>query len=1731
MFVPALVSCVVVQAASLQPSSVPASGVQEAILTLDAPGMIHLSAKSGSGTACTVVDRVRGPFLSDGAVGKKSCDVDVLLDAGEYLVRVESPLKGKGSVALKATAYSEINSTPVKLVDGGAVEATLQLGQQATYGLVLPKRGVPMVRVAGRNAGDVRLWRNGAWLEPISLRRTAVSNTPGLPQYEWWLDQVVEAGEYTLVVYGRSPATETSAQPDASLTVEMGFRRGPAERRVAFTLPVSGVMALELPASPSVAFISMDAPPTGPVELAMFSFGETDSLRQLGSRTVAQRAVIPSVGLAVSPPDKRRLVAMVRGPRGSSGTLEWAASSVPTDDIAYFSGGVYGGVTSSYRFRVSQPQQVLVAVHDLPVDTDSAPLGCQLERIDLDWKTLEVVARSAVRVGDGEGLETKFNYDESGAAVWFDVARTGRYRIRTEGGRKSRCAVFTRKSDNTLARVFEPKPDAVTCDNVVELTRGPHHVMLYGGVSGIESLTVREDSRQAVSNVVVPATCTLPPVAVTPGYYRLSLSRQGAVSLRGVSITPLPVSLSSALHLSLDASRTVTLPLATGPGFTVSAGVGASITCTLERTGVSQSGPVCLVPAVTGADTLKIRNLATSPVTVTLHRPVAMPASTAFASYTPVPSQLQRVEPEKPAWFDFERGQTNSVAFDVATPGLYNVTTLGLLSTSCRLRTPVIDSVTENTNGGRGRNCLIQTYLQKGRYLFSATTQGQSKGRGALFLIRKPAREYGGVSGEGQSFFRTEANELVQQKIVVRGAGDYRLRTWAQGASVMCRLDDAQGWPVNTVPSPCSESTLSKPGTYLWTQLPLTVESMRRTSVERVREPVVLRGNAPHEVTAFQWYSAELGRDGKDEFTFTLEGETTLDVVLTQGMQGRLFRHDEGQARKAVEVIPPLAQYAAAQMVDQQSDSEEPESEPPPESTYEEGEGEGDSEEQPIPSPVRPVAMRQVPPPPSGVQVKLPAGKYSLVTEHSRGDVAVSYQLHLGSAVLMPGMRRTVPVPSMVTLAIPRDGTLRLRTEGEADVRCRLFNADGKLVVQSSDNGADWNCALAEPLAKGTYTLALESETQLAGETTVSLVLPQVDEVKPVTQPLTLGASVTQVALPTGDAVHEVTVTSKSAFSCAVVGPSGVASRLTRVTSCKALVLPKSEAWSLRLWTMDASTPVQLNVTSKQAVRLTVSRAGRYTTPADVWCLRGEAGAFEACGGSTSLESGSVAFAAFGSTRVPEKLDEARVAAGPSPNRTPITSRPSLQVVTAPQPSVFVVSASAPWGEASAPVCRFDGPGTVAEAGDASCFAVSRVGTEAASRVWAASDVPVDVSIVRDAVPMPSTQSVLALGRQHVAFSTSGGWTLPAGRVRLDLTLSRRTWAALVGEGGEALDLCAPSDDVRHCVMTGAKATLLLGGEAGSADVTAIAVEDDVRSVALNGVYELSPRAAGTLRLTVVSSREPRMAVVSGGVRCTVVTSNGARRGECRSAIPSGLSAEILVEHAASPVRAIVSSAGKEAETTLNLEASPMPAPALPAATSVALTGTRFERTLVVERESVVRLSAESGVCALVKASTLLAVDGLGAGCEVVRLVTPGTYRVLVRPFANQPMQGSVRWLSESVTKLSEGVAAESWLAPGEVRVFTFDTAGPGKVGLGLQSKREGLECTVYDAAQQLVGTGCQQYLSLAKGRWVLTVRNPPGPKSVAIAVRPVVLGLSGDAAPIPEDYLHDFFSRIGDAQ
>jgi hypothetical protein len=1737
----------VLPAATVEPAQVPAQGRQSAILTMERAGMVRLQAKGGDGTSCAVVDQLRGPFASSGVAGREDCAVDLLLDAGRYKLRLESQAKarGKASVSLSAALFGEVNGSAVGLEAGRPVEAQLPEGKQASFWFHLEKRGPVAIRVAGRTAGAVHLWRAGEWREELTPRRFQPEPGAGQPIHEWWVQGVLEPGDYQVTAYGTAPLRFTRGEESSLLTVELGFATSP-ERTLRAVLPPSGTVAVATGKEPLTALLTVESPGAGRVRVSVHPYRDGGAQMEVeeGNCVVEPKAQVGECAIRAG---EGGHVLVVRGPAGAAIHLRW----VPQRNEAALLDGEYRPPSQRLPLEPLAPGEYLLGLHDVPGDRDAAPLGCALERQPERGGPREIQAWDAPRVSATRTFQRAFNYARY-ESLWFEVAEGGEYAIATAGERKTACELYRVLGDG-LERITEGNPRG--CGMTRRLTPGLYELKLSGGTEGIEKVRIGAAGRES-GEAPARAGCQLR-ARLDPGYrYTLLASRIGRVAARGLVARRLPLTIESPMPLEVPAGEARTLPVGGSLGqLRITTPGGSPAGCHLAKGGAGQWRDGACWVEVKGPDELTISARAGSPLLAWIMRPAPARPPAPARLFEPAKGQLPALAPGGTVRFDFEPGQDRAVVFEVKEPALYDLGTEGLLGTTCSVRTAALPQLAGDSRGGRSRNCLVSAFLRPGRYLASVRAEAPSRGRAGVTLARRPVREVARLDGEGESFFRAEAGELIRQRLAVPKAGRWELTATALGAELRCRLEDRDGWPILPVPGPCRVAEELPEGELFWTQLPLTVESMRRSSLAPVVPPGVLRGNSEvHDLALWRQYQAELGKDGKDELRFTVPAEGDVSVLLTNGMLGRLLREGEAQP---IEIIPPSDGGAGASEVAPQEEASaeadaggEPDQPEGNGDEYSEGdagevgEAEGDSGEEPQETPPSAPVFRAPPPVQQlgvapGVKVHLAAGSYRLVAEHSRGDVAISYAVQVSVDPLMPGVERELPVPSRVPLRVASPGTLRIRTAGEADVRCRLFDATGRLVAESSEVGEDWNCGLAEPVQPGDYRLEIESEMVMAGTTRLSLVQPAPTDVGALADgkryPLTAGVLAATLPPPPGEAVIEASLEGAQPFYCAVDDDAGrLVSRSGPAKSCSAFVLPAGRSWRLRAWTLDRATDVTARYRIRPvasfdggklpeggAGRARIERPGTYRTAEGVLCLAGTAGLLEPCGPEVALEAGEVVFAAPGQPKL--SLDEATVqlAAGEEKGLS-VGPRPRIQRLTSGKAIAHLVSVTVAPGERSIPSCRIDGGVHAPTAGG--CFAASSQGKESLLRLRAIE--PVEARVWRAAVTR-AKEVELGAGRHRLEISPDGTeLELPSGAVRAELTLPPRGWAVMF-EDEKATGLCPPAPALSRCVLGArddARVLLYAPGEKG-VGVVVTSLPSPPQPRALGGLVEELAALPGEGSWSIAPGGGERVLRVEGAIGCSVALDDGARIGACEATIPPGVGGIVTVEHRAGPLRLAVAARG-DGRVLAGAGAGAGSPRRLDPGEATALEGTLIERTLELSAETVVHVRAERGVCVLLSGGAVADAGGMGEGCRLDRLLPKGSHRLVVRGFAGAVLAGTLAWTGEPVETLAEGVGAERWIAPGEGRVFRFSLASRGRVGLGLREEAEVLECTVADGAGRALGAGCQQLLSLDGGTYLLTVTAPPGaPPS---RFRPVLLGLAGSETGVPEEYLRDFFQRIG---
>jgi hypothetical protein len=255
--------------ARLSRAEVPAAGRQEAILTVDRFGRYSLRAASRQGSAVRVVDRMAGELGAAGEAAHENGRLDLFLDRGEYKVVVESHEHGEGTAKLTVAPFVDARTarggaTP-QLVERKILQDDLDDLRQISWWLRLAARREVRLLAAGRNLADLRLWRDGSWLEGVEPSCAAVQPVTGRPLLRCEIAATLPAGLYLVTASGgpSQPWSEEAAEHPVYL--RWGYPRLADADRRRYQVSPFGEDRFELP--DNVNYVRIELPQAAPAQL------------------------------------------------------------------------------------------------------------------------------------------------------------------------------------------------------------------------------------------------------------------------------------------------------------------------------------------------------------------------------------------------------------------------------------------------------------------------------------------------------------------------------------------------------------------------------------------------------------------------------------------------------------------------------------------------------------------------------------------------------------------------------------------------------------------------------------------------------------------------------------------------------------------------------------------------------------------------------------------------------------------------------------------------------------------------------------------------------------------------------------------------------------------------------------------------------------------------------------------------------------------------------------------------------------------------------------------------------------------------------------------------------------------------------------------------------------------------------------------------------------------------
>jgi hypothetical protein len=1769
---------------SLNVADVPATGRREAILTVDRYGRYSVRAESAQGTSVELIDRMAGSLGLAGEPGRENGRLDLILDRGTYKLVLKSHESGKGAAKLAATTFAEQQNPVALLPETRLVEAALGDLEQHSWWLEVSERREVRAEAAGKHLADLRLWRDGSWLEGVEPECVTVQPVTGRPLLRCRLAAVLEPGFYLLAAYGGPAQPWAEGSDERPLWVRWGTPDLPEAGRRRLVASPFGEDWFRLPDNVNFARLELPEALAAGVELRWVRSGRQFNDFPGSSAAITKESVPPAAEVFVpSRPSDDEGEEVAEEEASEEEYSEDSSEEESVEEEAVEEEETYEDEEQEGEEAAAEAEATVeLPVWQLWVSVTAAPgqsyVLQQLEIRDaytfsaegphwvssvhagaagdsIDATALVTVTTpnenerlltsSAIPLAQDSSWSRRFNLLGT-ATLFLEVQQAGRYRIVAQDVEvRARVEPFL----ITRPRNYEP-PRFQGNSSSWDLDPGFYVLTLQAEEQGIVTLRI---SAKDAATAVQPArgAVRFAPIELDPlNNYRAWFNVQPGVR-SGLVVRPWPVDLLRPL------------PVAQRPGEPM------EVAFTVDRAGTLRAeaedgtrlavavdgGPwVEEAPVDPGEHRAAVRNdrrqtvlysLGVEPLELQAGSPLP-PVPGAAAALPPFPV----LRPGTPQWVDLERDAAATFLLQSDKPALYEIRSTGLLATSGLLRTRTVPELRFEEKNGVGRNFLLQQYLREGDYQVTVGTLGRSRGHLGVEIAATPVDDAGELRAGMPARWTLPAGRAAVWRFIITEPGTYDLKAEGLQDIFTGRIEDADGWPVEQPGGKLEVSRAFAPGTYRLVVLPQPVDSRALVVLKRQAEPLQLTGHGPHALpldtpVEHQWVEPEGDAARQpDLWRFTVPARLNATVSLTEEMQGTLRRVD-GPTPAQVGQVPPGRSWT------------------------------GELEE----------------------------GTYELAAECSRRNNLVRYEVAVRPEELVAGLTRKIQAPTSLPVSIGKDGLIELSSVAPFDVRARLLDAEGRVVAEGDDRPDGWDFLVFQRLAPGRYTLFVDpvgrgeanAEVTMRAAAEVAaepLALPYQGEVR-----LTEDVQIRPLKVASRADLLLIAARSKDSLGLSVEVQEGSAWRTlgTAIDRAPRLEIPlekEDRSYRLRLWSLDRQgTPVRLTTAALNAPEIGEGELRRGTALRQVPGFDPPLGAavvdldrpgvFRVIDAGTTLRGGGAPgrpltpvisgagdegvlsapgerfwLVREGKTRT---VKAERIEATPGLDggvRFPLPREGAVLDLKSEGSGPVVALATAPAGQPGVRLGERNEPGgpnaSEMAIGGGKALAVALEPRRPVARVWSAQEADARTEEVRLAwhrFSEPATEDLpFGVRDGELKGLTARRFTLPAGRRRVRLALGEGSAAVLSRHVSGRPEVLATS------WQGGTPFEEVLEDDGAATHLTLLHLREDADPFSL----ELLPRSsqdgeddlqlrtgdpverrldrAGVLRLSIPVSAAPAppprtLHLRGAGAEALILGNDGQVSRGTDLPLPSG--GTVLVRHGTGLLLAWVDQEGAAESGLWPIgEEQPEGAAVQPPARR-ALTGPATWMTVRTEQPRVLHLRTSGPVVTLLQrgdASREVDIHPEGARLDVY--LPAGQATIGLRAVAGAELSGFADVTTTPVTPLGEGLGPAMLLPAGATRWFSFHLDHEGPVGAGVRSADDRVELDLYNAAgRKLAGSegGLVRMLDLKPGDYLLALRAPAdGPP---VTAHPALAGVVLPDTGPPGDVIQQYLQQAGEEE
>ena len=1669
------------------------------VITIDQFSRYAILVDEGPGVALQLVDRMAGPGPVSGEAGVRNGRVDAFLDRGSYLVRTEGIAGASETVSMQVIRFSERSSKPLELVEGRSESLELNDFEQRSWWVAIEHRRALVVRAAGRALADLRLWRDGTWLVDSKPSQERIEPRPGAPMQQLRLVATLEPGLYRLTAYGGPPLAWPDGGAEMPLHVESGVRELAVAGRSRHTISNFGSDQWLIPAPAN--FIRLELPEPAPATVEAQPYTPERPRFAAGARLSIDRdSRRPVAELELSPAGEPFLLVTVH----ATAEQEYVLQHFESADF--------------YRFNRSGRWWLSTVSSGDPndwLDTTAVLLRTQDRSQQLEetpWRT------ATVRVGPDASWSRRCNVSDTASALFVEITADGRYTPLADGVEASfqLQPFLLDPPQNYRPPQFRPAGQSW------DLDAGLYVMTVRAPAAGVATLELAHGSgadggHAEGSSQPRLAEAQLGAVELDSGrWYSLMIPPRPGVRT-GAVLRPLPLDLTRPLPVLLLPNQPISLDVrADQRGVVTGHDIdGSGVSISLDQ-GPWSRDPVEVAP---GLHTVALRSQRNSPVVVSVklspNRLSGSPPVFPDDRLSRLPD-FPRLTAGEPVFFDLDRRQTAVYTLAADTPGLYRITTSGLLATSGAVRSRTIPELATDSGGGSGRNFLIQTYLTSGRYQLQLRAEGDSTGRTGLHLEHSPVVAGGELVEGSPARHMLDAGESIAYTFEINEPRITRLQSYGPGGAMRCRVDDADGWPVIRPGSLADLQLDLAAGSYRLIVLPDPVEHRLVTTIATVETPTENSGHGPHQLSRNQriehvWTEDPEARDRPaDVWLLEMPAAATVTVEVSAGMMGRII-DEHGTEHQ----IAPIA----------------------------------------------------------GWRGRLAAGTWRVELRSVLPNNRLPYSLQASSEEMLAGDHRSIEAPATLDLSVGSHQLVRLWSSGPADVRAQLLDAKGQLVAANDDTPGDWNFELAAPLEPGRYKLEVVPVGSRNATSTITMMAPEAIETGPLAVPgqrnVSIHRRVSTIPIELDGPENPLllaTLSAAGAVGCTLERRSAdtdawqlVATQSGTEPSLAVPIDPGSRSYRLHIWAVDRRVasatlhvaaanpaPLQESVLARGIRLQSIPEVGSQLAVARVRLDR--PGCFEMI-----ATTGEVRW-----TSEPDQPTRPTMESALTPGGTTLwlvaedtttvqarrvrlsASRPSVRVLLEPTRTAFcnldTSDGSGPQlitARSSGPLAgvAFSGASFSARNINTSSVVPGNAGTVTvaaemtpAAQLWLAgpgpsAEVTVELSqwvtTANHRLPAGLSRIELPPGSRHTA-------TVQSGACRLYATIEHGGVLAVSRDGSILSTVWADEHIMTLDATAAAGSQLLLFNPTGSALQTAI---DVIPIVSTDAVPELS--VPTPLEWTSVRSGTRSVAVAPGdglhhlqapGVhQIRFVGADGQLLMTEEASVPITAAGTALVESDAGRTQLWLDPNGAPG---VGLWGNPSPAGRIhfEVPSSTAISGSTVTATVGAPPETLLHLRSTSPVVARAqwpdgREQVTLHPNGLQ-----LDLWSPGELVLQLRPVATGQLDDVVEVTASSPTVLGEGLGPQQLLAAGSAAAFTIPLDRTATIGIGVRSTAGEISATLLDADGAAVGAGTAQMPELGPGRWTLLITTP-----TPALIQPVVVGLEDPGVGPPEAVLRTY--------